>query len=231
MGGGFIEWKGYTPPKKNPPKYPFSTMKELRQHAETNNLTIAQVILANEMAIPGKSEAEVYAFIDKITNAMVATVKSGLNAPEDDVLPGPIKLHSKAATVYKRAMNEEYQSDRGIGVVSACALAGSEENGRGHLVITAPTGGSAGVMPALVYGLSEGSASFRQKRSARACLRRRRLVICASTMRRYLQPRAAARPKSAWRRRWPRHSSRRHTTQVPRSSRTRRSPHWNITWE
>ncbi|HSF25082.1 MAG TPA: L-serine ammonia-lyase [Blastocatellia bacterium] len=156
VGGGFIEWKGYTPPKKNPPKYPFSTMKELRQHAEKNNLTIAQVILANEMAIPGRTEAEVYAFIGKIINAMVATVKSGLSAPEDDVLPGPIKLHSKAATVYKRAMDDSYQSDRGIGAISAYALAGSEENGRGHLVITAPTGGSAGVLPALVYGLGEG---------------------------------------------------------------------------
>jgi L-serine dehydratase len=155
VGGGFIEWKGYTPPKKNQPKYPFSTMKELRQHAEKNNLTIAQVILANEMAIPGRSEAEVYAFIDKITNAMVAAVKSGLNAPEDDVLPGPIKLHSKAATVYKRAMDDQFQTDRAIGIVSAWALAASEENARGHLVITAPTGGSAGVMPALVYGLSQ----------------------------------------------------------------------------
>src|SRR5262249_46646585 len=53
VGGGFIEWKGYKPPKKTPPKYPYSTMKELRQHAEKNNLSIAQVILANEMAIPG----------------------------------------------------------------------------------------------------------------------------------------------------------------------------------
>ena len=156
VGGGFIEWKGYTPPKKNPPKYPFGTMKELRQHAEKNNLTIAQVMLANEMAIPGRSEEEVYAFIDKIINAMVATVKAGLAAPEDNVLPGPIKLHGKAATVYKRALDDKYQADRGIGALSAYALAASEENGRGHLVITAPTGGSAGVMPALVYGLGEG---------------------------------------------------------------------------
>ena len=86
---------------------------------------------------------------------MVATVKSGLSMPEDDVLPGPIKLHSKAATVYKRAMDDKFESDRGIGTLSAFALAASEENGRGHLVITAPTGGSAGVMPALVYGLVE----------------------------------------------------------------------------
>ncbi|HEU4833920.1 MAG TPA: serine dehydratase beta chain, partial [Pyrinomonadaceae bacterium] len=156
VGGGFIEWKGYTPPKKNAPKYPFATMKELRAHAEKNNLSIAQVIMANEMSIAGRSQDEVYAFVDKIINAMVATVKSGLKMPEDDVLPGPIKLHSKAATVYKRAMDESYQSDRGIGVLSAYALAASEENGRGHLVITAPTGGSAGVMPALVYGLGEG---------------------------------------------------------------------------
>jgi L-serine dehydratase len=162
VGGGFIEWKGFTPPKKNAPKYPFGTMKELRAHAEKNNLTIAEVLLANEMAIPGKSQEEVYAFIDKITGAMVAIVKSGLNAPEDSVLPGPIKLQSKAATVYKRAQDDQFQADRGIGTLAAYALAGSEENGRGHLVVTAPTGGSAGVLPALVYGLGEGGRKLSQ---------------------------------------------------------------------
>jgi L-serine dehydratase len=161
VGGGFIEWKGYTPPKKNPPKYPFATMKELRQHAEQNNLTIPQVVLANEMVIPGRSEEEVYAFIDKITGAMAAIVKSGLSI-SDDVLPGPIKLHSKAAVVYKRAQDDSYESDRGIGTLAAYALAGSEENGRGHLVVTAPTGGSAGVLPALVYGLGEGGRKLSQ---------------------------------------------------------------------
>jgi L-serine dehydratase len=156
VGGGFIEWKGYVPPKKNPPKYPYSTMKELRAHADRNKLSIAQVMLANEMAIMGRTEAQVWALVDKIINAMNATVKSGLSMSEDDVLPGPIKLHSKAATVYNRAMKAEFQTDRAIGVVAAYALAGSEENGRGHLVITAPTGGSAGVMPSLVHALGEG---------------------------------------------------------------------------
>ena len=56
-----------------------------------------------------------------------------------------------------------FESDRGIGALSAFALAASEENGRGHLVITAPTGGSAGVMPALVYGLVEVRKVDRQK--------------------------------------------------------------------
>src|SRR5215207_6713331 len=163
VGGGFIEWKGYTPPKKSAPKYPFETMKELRAHADKNKVSIGQIMLANEMSISGKSEAEVNAFIDKIINAMLATIKSGLAVSEDDVLPGPIKLHSKAATVYKRAMKEENAGDRGVGLLSACAIAASEENARGHLVITAPTGGSAGVMPSLVYALMEGRKISREK--------------------------------------------------------------------
>jgi L-serine dehydratase len=155
VGGGFIEWKGYTPPKKGAPKYPYGTMKELRQHAEKNNLSIAQVIMANEIAVSGKTEEQVNAFLDKIANAMLATVKSGLSVKEG-VLPGPIKLQSKAATVWQRAQDDKYEADKALGLLSACALAASEENARGHLVITAPTGGSAGVMPAVVYGLVNG---------------------------------------------------------------------------
>jgi len=151
-GGGFYEWKGYTPPKKGQPKYPYATMKELRDHAEKNNLSIAQVIMANELSVSGKSEADINAFLDKITSAMLATVKAGLSVKEG-MLPGPIKLHSKAATVFERAQDDKYQSDKAIAQVSAFALAASEENARGHLVITAPTGGSAGVMPAVVYAL------------------------------------------------------------------------------
>jgi len=112
--------------------------------------------MANEVAVSGKSEAEINAFIDKIHNAMVNIVKAGLKAPES-TLPGPIKLKTKAGDVYKRALDDQFVGQRGIGVVSAYALAGSEENARGHLVVTAPTGGSAGVMPALVYGLGEGA--------------------------------------------------------------------------
>ncbi len=153
-GGGFYEWKGYTPPKKGEPKYPYATMKELREHAEKNKLSIAQVIMANELSVSGKTEEQINAFLDKISNAMIATVKAGLSIKEG-VLPGPIKLQSKAATVFERAQQGQYESDRAIAMVSAFALAASEENARGHLVITAPTGGSAGVMPAIVYALTQ----------------------------------------------------------------------------
>ena len=163
VGGGFIEWKGYEPPKKGQPKYPYATMKELLAHAEANKLTVAQVAMANEVAVSGKSEAEINAFLDKISGAMVAIVKSGLAAPPS-TLPGPIKLKTKAGEVYKRAMDDKYERQRGIGVISAYALAGSEENARGHLVVTAPTGGSAGVIPAIVYALGEGGRKLPQQK-------------------------------------------------------------------
>jgi len=159
VGGGFIEWKGYTPPKKGAPKYPYSTMKELQAHAEGAKITIAQAVMANEIAVSGKTEAEINAFVDKITTAMVNIVKAGLAAPSA-TLPGPIKLKTKAGDVYKRAMQDTYEKQRGLGVVAAYALAGSEENARGHLVVTAPTGGSAGVMPAIVYAVGEGGRNL-----------------------------------------------------------------------
>jgi L-serine dehydratase len=163
VGGGFIEWKGYTPPKKGQPKYPYSTMRELLQHAETNKLTVAQLVMANEVAVSGKSEAEINAFIDKIHMAMMNIVKAGLSA-KPGTLPGPIKLKTKASEVYTRSMDDKYEKQRGVGVVSAYALAGSEENARGHLVVTAPTGGSAGVIPALVYAVGEGGRKLPQEK-------------------------------------------------------------------
>src|SRR5438128_5967844 len=51
VGGGFIEWKGYEPPKKGQPKYPYSTMKELQAHADKNKLTFADVVMANEVSV------------------------------------------------------------------------------------------------------------------------------------------------------------------------------------
>jgi L-serine dehydratase len=163
VGGGFIEWKGYQPPKKGQPKYPYATMKELLAHAAQNKLSVAQVAMANEVAVSGKTEAEINAFIDKVTTAMANIVKTGLSMPPS-VLPGPIKLKTKAGEVYKRALDDKYERQKGVGVVAAYALAGSEENARGHLVVTAPTGGSAGVMPALVYSLGEGGRKLPQEK-------------------------------------------------------------------
>src|SRR4051794_13332126 len=169
VGGGFIEWKGYQPPKKNPPKYPYSTMAEALAHTQRDKISLAQLAYANELAISGRDKAEIDAFLDKIIGAMRATVKTGLNAPTA-TLPGPIKLKTKAGDVYKNAIKEASPARRGIGVVSAAALAGSEENARGHLVITAPTGGSAGVMPAIIYSLGPDGAKMSDQKLREALL-------------------------------------------------------------
>lgn len=159
VGGGFIEWKGYEPPQKNQPKYPYERISEALAHCERDNISLAQLAMANETSITGQSEAEVNAFLDKILGAMDATVKAGIAAPTS-TLPGPIKLKTKAHDVYESARNQEGAARKAIGLVSAYALAGSEENARGHLVITAPTGGSAGVLPAVIYSLGPEGAQL-----------------------------------------------------------------------
>jgi L-serine dehydratase len=75
-------------------------------------------------------------------------------------------------------MDDKYGEQRGVGVVSAYALAGSEENARGHLVVTAPTGGSAGVMPALVYASARAAASCRREDPRRHARRRGGRYLC-----------------------------------------------------
>src|SRR4029078_8392886 len=155
--------------KKGQPRYPYATMKELLAHAEQNKLSVAQGAMANERGVSGKSEADINAFIDKVTTAMVNIVKTGLAMPES-VLPGPIKLKTPPGEVYKRAMDDEYEKQRGVGVVAAYALAGSEENARGHLVVTAPTGGSGGVLPALVYSIGEGGRKLPQEKIRKGML-------------------------------------------------------------
>ena len=83
VGGGFIEWEGYQPPHRHPPEYPYSTMKELRRQAEENNLSIARLMMRNEIAVSGKTEEEVNAFLDKIIGAMLATVEAGLAVKDE----------------------------------------------------------------------------------------------------------------------------------------------------
>jgi L-serine dehydratase len=134
-------------------------MAEVLAHTKKDKLSLAQLAMANEIAVSGKSKEEIYAFLDKIMGAMKATVLTGLQAPMS-VLPGPIKLKTKAHDIYERVQQQPGPARKGIGLVAAYALAGSEENARGHLVITAPTGGSAGVMPAVAYSLGDGGAKL-----------------------------------------------------------------------
>lgn len=154
VGGGFIEWKGYKAPDKGKPKYAFSHAKDLKKFIIDDQVPLGQLLLENEMSISGKSEKEINEFLDQVIDVMVRGVDTGLKV--DGVLPGPIKLHSKAAIMQHNLKNSTKGSAlSAITQVAAYGFAMAEENARGHIIVTAPTGGSAGIIPAIVKSLMD----------------------------------------------------------------------------
>ncbi len=145
VGGGFIEWKGYTAPEKGKPKYPYSYASDLKKYLNDDKIPLERLLLENEMAISGKNEKEVWQFLDQVADVMLRGVEAGLAT--EGVLPGPIRLNSKAAQMMRNLGNSAKGiAGRAISQISAYAFAMSEENARGHIVVTAPTAGSSGIL-------------------------------------------------------------------------------------
>ena len=151
VGGGFIQWKGWTEPKRGTPLYPYGNMAQLKELLKKNKIPLHRLVLDNEKALMGTDEKEIYSRLDLILTAMEASVQEGLKG--EGVLPGPIGLHKKAAEMDRKAKKLKLEEARFLGRVNAYALAAAEENAMGHRIVTAPTAGSAGVMPAIVYML------------------------------------------------------------------------------
>lgn len=154
VGGGFIEWKGYKLPDKGQPKYPYEHANELKKYLIDDKIPLPQLLLANELAISGKSEKDIWEFLDQVSEVMLRGVDTGLKV--DSVLPGPIKLHSKAAAM-QRNMKTSAKGEAGKAVtrIASYGFAMGEENARGHIIVTAPTAGSAGIIPAVVKSLKD----------------------------------------------------------------------------
>jgi L-serine dehydratase len=154
VGGGFIEWKGYKPPDKGKPKYPFAQAKHLKKFIIDDKIPLSKLLLENEMAISGKSEKQIWEFLDQVAEVMVRGVDTGLKV--ESVLPGPIKLHSKAAAIHRNLKaSSGGEARRAISQVAAYGFAMGEENARGHIIVTAPTAGSAGILPAVLKSLRD----------------------------------------------------------------------------
>ena len=154
VGGGFIEWKGYKPPEKGQPKYPYAMARDFKKYILDDKIPLVKVLLENEMAISGKSEKQIMEFLDQVADVMLRGVQTGLTV--DSVLPGPIKLHSKAADLERNLKKaNKGPAGRAITQVAAYAYAMGEENARGHIIVTAPTGGSAGILPAVLTSLRD----------------------------------------------------------------------------
>ncbi|BCS86904.1 L-serine ammonia-lyase [Pseudodesulfovibrio sediminis] len=151
VGGGFLRWEGWQEPEYGAPAYPYKNMAQLKEHLRTHSIRLHELMLANETAITGMSEAEIYAGLDHIVEVMDRAVEQGIQTT--GVLPGPIGLHRKAAIMYSQAKEEHFQGPGFVKAINAYAMAASEENASGHCVVTAPTCGAAGVIPAIIFML------------------------------------------------------------------------------
>jgi len=107
---------------------------------------------------------EIWGFLEQVWNVMKNTIIEGLE--NEGVLPGDIHLPRKAATYYMKAMSS-VGSVKNRGLLFAYALAVSEENANGGEIVTAPTCGSSGVLPALMYFL-KGEEHITDKRILKA---------------------------------------------------------------
>jgi L-serine dehydratase len=152
IGGGFIKCKDEKEPKRNKPKYLYSNFNELRAIIEEKNISLAQVILENEMAITGSSKKEIYKDLKQIIKAMIKSVENGLKTKQT-VLPGDIKLQRRAKEVYDSVKLKKHILNKHIIYLNSYALAASEENAAGKIVVTAPTSGSSGLIPGIIYFL------------------------------------------------------------------------------
>ncbi len=161
VGGGFIEWKGYKMPGKGQPKYPYQYARELKKYLIDDKIPLGRLLLENEMAISGKSEKAIWEFLDQVAEVMIRGVNTGLTV--DSILPGPIRLHSKAAGMHLMKASKG-DAGRAVTTVASYGFAMGEENARGHIIVTAPTAGSAGIIPAVLKSLRDKNISTQKIR-------------------------------------------------------------------
>jgi L-serine dehydratase len=152
VGGGFIETENAAPPTGDcapaPQPYPFSSADELLRIANREGLEIWQVVLANERA--ARPEAELRAYVDTIWDVMRSCAQRGLET--EGILPGGLNVRRRAPRLYRKLVATTGGGDDGFGAmdyVNVIAIAVNEENAAGGRVVTAPTNGAAGIMPAV----------------------------------------------------------------------------------
>ncbi|SDN84881.1 L-serine dehydratase [Desulfonauticus submarinus] len=148
VGGGFLSWPNKKLEHRKIP-YPFSSMKELKNIIKKTSLSFSQIILENEKALTQKTEEKIFFYLRKVLNTMEMAVKRGIKT--SGVLPGSIGLKRKAPKIYQRAQILSDTPDKFLMYLNAYCLAVAEENAAGHLIVTAPTSGSAGVLPGVLY--------------------------------------------------------------------------------
>ncbi len=148
IGGGFIRRDG-EPATVAAQPFPlaFDTAEELLALCDERGISIAEAARINEEAL--RPAAEVAKRLDGIWDAMAACVHAGLHA--DGTLPGILKVRRRAAAIRAQLEESELEGHRELPGewLGAFALAVNEENAAGGRVVTAPTNGAAGIVPAV----------------------------------------------------------------------------------
>jgi L-serine dehydratase len=154
IGGGFVLGEDETGaprivPDSTPVPYPFRTGEELLAHTRATGLPVSGVMMANERA--RRDEAEIRAGLLRIWNVMQECVRAGCEA--DGVLPGGLKVRRRARGLRETLEHGTDTSDPLYAMewVTLYALAVNEENAAGGRVVTAPTNGAAGIIPAVLH--------------------------------------------------------------------------------
>ena len=129
--------------------YPFATAAQMLEMGAKSGLTVAQMKRANELT--RMREDELTAGLDRLWAAMTQCIDRGLN--QDGILPGGLKVKRRAKAIHQGLMadagkNMKFQHTV-MDWISVYALAVNEENAAGGRVVTAPTNGAAGIVPAV----------------------------------------------------------------------------------
>lgn len=140
-GGALSEGKGVNDPFRTKDIYAMNSLTEIRDWCDRNGRSYWEYVQQCE-------DAGIWDYLRKVWLMMQDSVERGLN--HEGVLPGPLNLPRKAANYYIKASGYK-PSLQSRGMVFAYALAVSEENASGGMIVTAPTCGACGVLPAVLY--------------------------------------------------------------------------------
>lgn len=160
VGGGFVvdeqaAGADRVVADETPLPYPFATGDELLAQCKANNLSIAQLMMANELS--WRTEEELRFALLHIWDVMKQCVENGCTSKEE-LLPGNLKVRRRApalrASLIEQENNDKGQSQDALWAmewVNLYALAVNEENASGGRIVTAPTNGAAGIIPAVLH--------------------------------------------------------------------------------
>ncbi len=154
VGGGFIvtdEDFGKTETDEKPIPYFFDTAEELLTHCRQNNKKISEIMMANELTL--RTEEEIHQGILKIAQVMEKCIENGCQ--NTGILPGGLNVRRRAPELYKKLIQHQgipsvYEEADVMNHLNLYAMAVNEENAAGGRIVTAPTNGAAGIIPAVM---------------------------------------------------------------------------------